>query len=289
VTASVSRLDTLGGSTPLVDAAVVGTGVPRGNSQGTQGFAPITMESRLCRSNLQIGVGESIALSVTVTNTCPAGRHVFLAYDATSALSSIDLEPLTSDETLACQEKCASKKIKAGGRKAAAKVSCFAKAAARGEPPDLACLAKAEEKFGIAFARADAGSCFEIGDAPVIEAKTDSFVNDLVTELQTSAGPSKCTGSKLKAAGKKVGGRTGCFAKAAGNGVAVDPTCLQKYTNGFSAALQKAELKGDDCQTLGDATAIEAKIDSFSQDLVTELSTASSPSGAFLGEDGLFD
>jgi len=56
------------------------------------------------------------------------------------------------------KSKCASKLFVAAGKHAGAKTKCHAKALKAGVPVDQTCLAKAESKFAIAFARAQAQS-----------------------------------------------------------------------------------------------------------------------------------
>jgi hypothetical protein len=82
------------------------------------------------------------------------------------------------------------------------------------------------------------------------------------------AGPSKCSGGKIKTAGKKAGGKLNCLAKGLSKGLATDGTCLSKAEAKFSTAYAKAEAKvPNDCLTTGDAGAIEAKVDALVQDL----------------------
>jgi cysteine-rich repeat protein len=80
----------------------------------------------------------------------------------------------------------------------------------------------------------------------------------------------KCAGSKLTATGKKCDGKLKCVAKAAGKGVAVDGSCLAKAEARFATAFGKAESKGG-CTTIGDAPALEAKVDAHVADVRAEL------------------
>src|ERR1044071_9543352 len=80
----------------------------------------------------------------------------------------------------------------------------------------------------------------------------------------------KCGANKMKAVGKKAAGKAFCIAKALGKAVAVDPVCFQRVEEKFSAAFTKAELKPP-CLTHDDAGAIEAKVDAFVVDVLSEL------------------
>src|SRR5438094_5955430 len=81
---------------------------------------------------------------------------------------------------------------------------------------------------------------------------------------------SKCTGGELKATSKKAGGKTKCWAKATGKGLAVDSACLSGAETKFSASYGKAVGKGDCTNGTTDST-IETKVDNFITDLVTEV------------------
>jgi len=81
-------------------------------------------------------------------------------------------------------QKCASAKMKAAGKKYAAKAKCHAKALAKSLPVDGACLSLAESKFAAAFAKADArGGCLHENDADAIEIKIDTCLGDVVGDI----------------------------------------------------------------------------------------------------------
>jgi hypothetical protein len=81
-------------------------------------------------------------------------------------------------------QKCTGSKLKATGKKAAAKLKCHEKAVKKGVAADPDCLAKAEEKFADAFAKAEAkGGCLTTGDAGSVEGLVDTFVDDAVAAL----------------------------------------------------------------------------------------------------------
>jgi len=86
-------------------------------------------------------------------------------------------------------EKCTTAKIKAAGKKYAAKANCYAKAASHSEAVDPACLQKAETKFADAYAKAEAkGGCTTLNDAANIETKVDVCVADMVGDLACGNG-----------------------------------------------------------------------------------------------------
>jgi hypothetical protein len=83
--------------------------------------------------------------------------------------------------------QCAAAKLKAAAKKAASKLKCQARAEAAGVAADPACLAKAEDKFAAAFARAEAGGgCRTMGDAGATESAVDDFVAKLAVLLSAS-------------------------------------------------------------------------------------------------------
>jgi cysteine-rich repeat protein len=179
--------------------------------------------------------------------------------------------PTTTTTTLPPRSRCATAKFRAAGRKTTSKTACHATAVMKAASPDPACLSKAEAKFSSSFAKADAQGfgCLTTGDAAAIEAKIDTLVADLVNDLG-SGGPSKCTSSKYKNAGKKVSNKFACQALALTKGAVVDGACLAKAESKFSSGFAKAET-GPDCLTTGDTAAIEADIDALVGDVTNDL------------------
>ncbi len=86
----------------------------------------------------------------------------------------------------------------------------------------------------------------------------------------------KCSAAKIKCANGKATALLKCHNKAEGKNLPVDPACISKAELKFSdpvtgkGCMEKAESKPP-CSTTGDAGAIEAKIDAFVLDVVTEL------------------
>jgi hypothetical protein len=84
---------------------------------------------------------------------------------------------------------CAAAKMKATGKKLAAKAICHAKAYKQGLAADPACLAKAEAKFVASFAKADAnGGCALVDNAAAIEAEVDACIAGLVPDFAPNCG-----------------------------------------------------------------------------------------------------
>ena len=171
---------------------------------------------------------------------------------------------------------CSASKRKAAGKKANAKLKCVAKAAASKENPpvDPTCMTKAEDKFDLAFTKADdKGGCLATSDAATIEASVDVCVGRIRTQLGIAGDPasrSLCSSSELKATGKKLFGKMNCYAKAAKKFEPVDPACLSKTETKFMTAFGKAELKAD-CYTAGDAATVESIVDDCVSQLVEAL------------------
>ena len=84
------------------------------------------------------------------------------------------------------KSKCASKLFVAAGKHAVAKTKCHAKALKTGVPVDQTCLAKAESKFAIAFARAQSQSDCVTG-ATVDQLQSD--IDMLIAALKSHIAP----------------------------------------------------------------------------------------------------
>ncbi len=82
-----------------------------------------------------------------------------------------------------------------------------------------------------------------------------------------AVGPSKCTGMKFKATGKKTRARAACYVKAGAKHATVDGKCLSKATSKFSASFAKAETQSSCNGGTGDTSALESKVDAFVDDV----------------------
>ncbi len=100
-----------------------------------------------------------------------------------------------------------------------------------------------------------------------------------VTALTAHAQGNKCQGAKIKDAGKKAACLTGLQAKIATAGTGtLDPAAVAKCASKVGAAFAKLEGKGG-CNTTGDSTTIEDKVDAFVDDVANELTCAPPPTG----------
>ncbi len=80
--------------------------------------------------------------------------------------------------------KCALAKRAAAAKKLTAKVKCHGKALKKGEAVDAACLSKVENKFLLAWVKAEGrGGCATTDDAEAIEAVVDGWVGTLLAAL----------------------------------------------------------------------------------------------------------
>ena len=82
-------------------------------------------------------------------------------------------------------EKCAAAELKAAGKKAAAKLRCHEKALTQGKAVTSTCLAGANARFAVAFAKVEARGCATADDLAAIEDRVDRFVAGL---LDTATG-----------------------------------------------------------------------------------------------------
>jgi cysteine-rich repeat protein len=100
------------------------------------------------------------------------------------------------------EQKCASAKMRAVGKKQGAKAKCYAKALSQSAAVVAECLTLAESKFDAAFTSAEApGGCLHVGDASTIESKIDQALSDIVGDLGcgngTTEGDEQCDDANL--------------------------------------------------------------------------------------------
>ena len=84
----------------------------------------------------------------------------------------------------ASPSQCEAARLQAAGRKASAKLACYAKAAIKGAPVASGCLTKAENKFTSAFNKVS--GCTGDGAAASIEALIDSACVDLLITVDNT-------------------------------------------------------------------------------------------------------
>ncbi len=82
--------------------------------------------------------------------------------------------------------------------------------------------------------------------------------------------PSECAAAKIKAVEKKVAAILQCVRKAVKVGGTVDKSCIEKAMSKFTERFTAAESLPN-CVTSGDVDTIEAKVDSFIEELLSEL------------------
>jgi len=145
--------------------------------------------------------------------------------------------------------KCTTTKRGAAARKVVGKLNCVARPMTKGGTVDSVCLAKAESKFSSTFAKAESkGGCISIGDAAAVEANVDACVTSIRQQLGVPGSTlpaSKCTASKVKAAGRKTTSKINCYNAGVTKGIPVNATCLSKAESTFVGGFAKAEAKGD--------------------------------------------
>ncbi len=188
--------------------------------------------------------------------------------------------------------KCAAGKEKCVAKKEACLLGCHAKAENGGAPFDPSCQQKCFAKFdgGVTpskgcFAKLEAkygAGCLTSNDTSALEATTDAFVLDAVTQLDPAyPAPvsNKCSAGKKKCVSKKAACKLGCYSKAHGKGIPVDTVCLGKCEDTFDggatpskgcfAKLEAKYLGG--CFTINDTGALESTVDAFVGDVVCQL------------------
>jgi hypothetical protein len=113
--------------------------------------------------------------------------------------------------------------------------------------------------------------CLTSGDEEEMGGLVDAFIAEVVSDLWPGSGVlNKCAATKLQATGAKADGKLNCYVKAAKKGTLVDSGCLSTEEDQFAAAFAKAESTSS-CFTTGDAAAIEAKVDAFVDEAVSQL------------------
>jgi hypothetical protein len=187
--------------------------------------------------------------------------------------------------------KCSAAQMKCATTKATALLGCHNKAEGKGDPVDAECITKAEDKFttlpekGCMEKAESKPPCFLTGGAEALEAKIDAFVNDIVTDLDPgypTPVENKCSAGKKKCVANKVKALLGCSSKDV---TKPDPAkfseCVDKATAKFDESdkgcFAKLEAKQDPekpssvCITTGDTADIEAKVDAFVADVVSDV------------------
>jgi hypothetical protein len=198
--------------------------------------------------------------------------------------------------------KCSAGKKKCVTTRTAALLKCHVTSETKGVPPaDKDCITKAQAKYdgGAApekgcFAKLEAkyapGSetpCLTFGDSDALEAKIDAFVTSAVSAVDPAYPAiviSKCSAGKKKCLSTKLVGLLKCHQKAESKGVSPnDKSCIDKAKAKFDGGLApekgcfaKLEAKytassETPCPTFGDSGTVEALVDAFVADVVSDL------------------
>ncbi len=184
---------------------------------------------------------------------------------------------VTSGTARAQGNGCASAKLKAAGANAACALKLESGESKKGLEEDETKLGACGAKMSAAFTKAETKPpCLTSGDTAAIQAKIDTFVNNLATTTATEppTAASSCDAGKLKAAGANAACRIKLESGAAKKGVPVDPTKAGACTSKMPPAFTKAELKPP-CTATGDAGTVQGKIDAFVTDVKNELNPPS--------------
>lgn len=111
--ATIGHVDAGGTQTAIARGTLYFVSVPQGGAGGTTGFVaadvPVTVGCDRPTDDVTLQAGESLAVTLTITNGCKANRTVSVAYDATVAPGSASFSPtLPPDEVFlrACYAKC---------------------------------------------------------------------------------------------------------------------------------------------------------------------------------------
>jgi hypothetical protein len=155
---------------------------------------------------------------------------------------------------------------------------CYEHATTRGRFVDQVCVQRTEDKLAECWRDADAerryGPCLTLGDLLAVQTKIEDFVLGVVEDV-TPGFPypiaNDCAAGKQRAVAEATFDKLECFREAFHDepGI-VDAACLSRTEAHYASAWAKLESSSG-CLTMGDAAAIEAKIDSFVADIVTSL------------------
>lgn len=158
-------------------------------------------------------------------------------------------------------QKCAAAKIMAAGKQFAARAKCRAKAAGVGAAVDPVCLQKADDKFAVAFAKAEAkGGCGTVADAGPIGTDVGQCVGDVADDLVVACGNGRVNVGEGCDDGNLTAG-DGCSATCTIEGgyqcTAAPSVCVSSCGNGqidAGEACDGAALNGQTCVGLGYAS-----------------------------------
>ena len=320
VSVAVERVEASGARSLLARAGLVAS-VPQGGGGGTAGFVPVSipLNTASCDGpfeNVTIAAGESIAVTLTVSNTCKSNRAVSLAYDAVGAPGAATFDPLPPPDPVQlarCFAKCQTATSKASVKFVGTKTKCVLKCEAGArkdknpfsdcDPPyagaTAACIADspkgAEAKAVLSILKACASpkpcpTCYAGGDcttyAPALVEALEGLV-DLMTpavwcEETVDKVKAKCMDANGKTLSKFLASKTKCYDKCNANVVKgkVPPgACVPPVSDPDTAlCIDKAEQKA--VRTLDKACFLAAAAPACYDDAVHPPAGLPSPSAA---------
>jgi cysteine-rich repeat protein len=159
---------------------------------------------------------------------------------AVSLLCSLALAA-PADAKVTPEQKCASAKMKAVGKRLAAEAKCYAKALAGSVVVDPTCLSAAATKFGETFTKADTGACLHVDDSGPIGTKIDAVIDDIVGDIGCGDGAEQ--GDEQCDDGNLVDG-DGCSSTCTAGAALI---CGDGVINGAEACDDAGIAPGDGC------------------------------------------
>jgi hypothetical protein len=179
------------------------------------------------------------------------------------------------------QNRCAGAKLKAAAKASRCLLKEEAKAALDGSL-DVEDVQLCHAKLLATFTKVEfRPPCLTTGDGQEIDDKISAFVADVSGQLAPGApDEKKCQSLKIKASGAKAKCLLTLEARSTAKGIPIDPLRQMRCFDKFAAVFADVEAQHH-CTTTGDAQDIEDTVDAFVVDVVTELTPAGSPSGAF--------
>ena len=200
---------------------------------------------------------------------------------------------------------CNAGKLKCVAAKQACILAAHGKAQKKGVAVDSAAVQKCIDKFDggtKGFAKGCIGAleakqnpakpntmCALTGDIEILEAKVDSFVDDVVSEISIGAtSPNNCNSAKIGCVRKHVACLLNTNQAAEKKGVAVDSAavgkCEDKFDGGAKGVTKgcigKLEAKADSkklktvCSVTGDLLILSGKVGAFASDMVSTIRNA---------------
>jgi phosphohistidine phosphatase SixA len=174
-------------------------------------------------------------------------------------------------------ERCRLAALRVTGRLALKQLRCAATAAREGTPTDGTCLARAEEHFRKALARADArGRCDATAVADSLVGFVAAIVDDLSGTLDHSAGTDRCAARKLATTARQSLARLSCVQGIVQGLAQENASCVARSEEALGKAFRNAERR-QACETVGDAPAIVDMLGTFALTVAAALNPTEAP------------